>query len=108
ANPTTPNEHDAVFLERMPFARDVDRHFLAVRQPDAGDLPQRRVRLLGGHGPHLETDPALEGALLQHGRLAELTLLAAPPADELIDCGHRLGLKPAKIRFQRRTAEGIP
>src|ERR687896_947218 len=39
------DEHDGVLLEVVPLARDVRRDLVEVRQPDARDFPQRRVRL---------------------------------------------------------------
>src|SRR5262245_7442036 len=38
ANTTAAHQHDRVFLQGMPFARDVDRDFLAVGESHARDL----------------------------------------------------------------------
>ena len=40
------DEHDRVLLQVVPLTGDVRRDFHPVRQPDAGDLAQCRVRLL--------------------------------------------------------------
>src|SRR4051812_30443651 len=40
------HEHDRVLLQVVALAGDVDRDLHAVREPDAGHLAQRRVRLL--------------------------------------------------------------
>src|SRR5947208_1434543 len=59
ADAAAANQHDAVFLKVVLFAWDVGGHFLAVGEPDAGDLSQRGVRLLGGHGLDLKAHAAL-------------------------------------------------
>src|SRR3984893_17160450 len=41
------HEHDRVLLQVVSHARDVGGDFDLAPQPDAGDLAQRRVRLLG-------------------------------------------------------------
>src|SRR4051794_19332210 len=48
----TADQHDRVLLEVVPNSGDVRGHFDSVRQPDAGDFPQRRIRLLRGGGVH--------------------------------------------------------
>src|SRR5688572_29684512 len=53
------NQHDRVLLQVVADARDVGRDLVAVGQADAGDLAQRRVRLLGRHRAHLEADATL-------------------------------------------------
>src|SRR5690606_10350946 len=90
ANTTPANEHDRVLLQVVTFAGNVNRDLFAVAQPHAGDLPQRRVRLFGGHRADLQADTLLLGAAVQHGRLADLAGLLASLADELIDSGHWL------------------
>src|SRR5207248_10789933 len=44
---TAAHEADRVLLQVVPDARDVGGDFDAARQPNARDLAQRRVRLLG-------------------------------------------------------------
>ncbi len=58
-----------MFLKVMPFARNIDRHFLAVRQADASDLPQSRVRFLGVMVFTCRQTPRFCGHLSQHGDL---------------------------------------
>src|SRR5215207_2202432 len=53
------DQHDRVLLEVVPLARDVDGDLLLVRQPDARDLPQRRVRLPRRHRIDARADAAL-------------------------------------------------
>ena len=40
------NQHDRVFLQVVPFARNVGGHFDAVGEANAGHLAERGVRLL--------------------------------------------------------------
>src|SRR5204862_436820 len=44
------DEDDRVLLEVVTLARNVRRHFHAVREANAADLPESRVRLLRGRG----------------------------------------------------------
>src|SRR3989338_8914849 len=66
---TPADHHDGVLLEVVADARDVCRHFHAVRKADTGDLPERRVRLLRGHGSHLHAHAALECGTTRELRL---------------------------------------
>ena len=59
AHAAAADQHDAVFLQVVLFAGDVGGDFLAVAQAHAGDLPQGRVGLLGGHGLDLKAHAAL-------------------------------------------------
>src|SRR6476646_1786704 len=96
------DEDDRVLLEVVADARDVGRDLHLVGEPDAGDLAERRVRLLGRHRANLETDAALlrgagDGPLtaihavpaLAHGRRLDLRDLArAAVTHELADRRH--------------------
>ena len=82
------HEHDRVLLQVVPFTRDVDGHFLLIREPHAGDLSQGGVRLLGGHRAHLQAHSALLRAAVEHGRLGKLALRPATAANKLADRGH--------------------
>jgi hypothetical protein len=44
------DQYDRVFLKIMSFSTDVRGHLHTIGKPDAGDLAQRGVRLLGGGG----------------------------------------------------------
>src|SRR3954469_1944789 len=59
------NQHDRVLLEVVPDSGDVRRHFDSVRQPDAGDFPQRRIRLLGRGGVHTGANATFLRAAVQ-------------------------------------------
>ena len=69
----------------MADPRDVGRDLHLVRQANAGDLAERRVRLLGRHRPDLEAHAALlRGAGDRH--------LALPQAVPVLAHGRRLDL----------------
>src|SRR5262245_30957567 len=53
-HPTATDQDHRVLLEVVADARDVGGDLHLVREPDAGDLAERRVRLLGRHRSHLE------------------------------------------------------
>src|SRR4029453_4914812 len=100
----TPAAHEdhRVLLQVVSDARDVGRDLHLVRQPHAGDLAQRGVRLLRRHRAHLETDATLlRGArdrhlsasqavpVLAHGRRLDLLDLGlATVSHELADRRH--------------------
>src|SRR5213076_1579456 len=54
----TAHQHDRVLLEVVSLAGDVGGDLHPVGQADAGDLPERRVRLLRGCRIHARADPA--------------------------------------------------
>ena len=88
ANTAAADQHDAVFLQVVAFARDVADDFALVRQADLGDLAQRRVRLLRGRRVDARADAALLRVLL-HRRDLRLGLLRGTAlADQLVDGGH--------------------
>src|SRR4051812_42542449 len=87
-HPAAAHEHDGVLLQVVTDAGDVGRDLDATGQPHAGDLAQRRVRLLGRGGVHPGADAtALRGTLQRRGLgLADLVLPAL--ADQLLDRRH--------------------
>src|SRR5678816_2914891 len=58
---TTADEDDRVLLKVVPHTRNVARDLHAVSEPDAGDLAQSRVRLLGRG----RVDPRADAPLLR-------------------------------------------
>src|SRR5439155_27340204 len=103
----TADEDARVLLAVVADSRDVGRHFHAVGEADAGDLPQGGVRLLGGHGAHDRADAALLGRTAlelgvspgkrvpggPEGRCVHLLLLELSPlADQLRDPRHGYSL----------------
>ena len=63
------DEHDRVLLQVVALAGDVGADLHAVRQPDARDLPERRVRLLRGGRVDARADAALLRRARERGRL---------------------------------------
>src|SRR5450756_1837616 len=59
------------------------RDFHTIDEPDASDLAQGGVRLLGGGGVDARADPALLGRTLERRRLGALLFTLAPLAYEL-------------------------
>src|SRR6187200_3756780 len=87
---TAADEDDRVLLQVVPLAWDVGADLHPIRQPHAGDLAERRVRLLRGLGHHTRADAALLRGSPERGCLG-LHLRRLPAlADELVDCGHAL------------------
>src|SRR6266542_5175065 len=99
----TADEDHRVLLEVVPDAGDVARHLEAIGEPDAGDLAEGRVRLLGSRSVDAHADPALLRRLLERGRLLLDRELLAPAAHQLADRRHRT-LFPTKTPLQ--TAGG--
>src|SRR5262249_54923657 len=96
-DPAAADEHDRVLLEVVALARDVARDLHPVREPHAGDLSQRRVRLLRGrrvdaraHAAPLRSGEAALAALprLQTGGGDLLTGPHAALSDQLIGAWH--------------------
>src|SRR5205823_46585 len=82
------DQHDRVLLKVVTDPGDVGRDLDAGRQADTGDLAQRGVRLLRGHGVHARADAAPLRRIPQGGglglRLRDLT----SRANQLLDRGH--------------------
>ena len=86
---------------------DVGRDLHLVGQPHAGDLAQRRVRLLRRHRAHLQADAALLGGARNRG----LALVEAVP-----DLAHRRSLDLRDLRLpavahelaDRRHGDAVP
>src|SRR5579859_3332946 len=102
-HPAAADQDDGVLLQVVADARDVRRDLHVIGEADAGDLPERRVRLLRGHRADDRADATLLGRALtelheaavervprraQRGRV-HLRLLALPAlADQLRDRRH--------------------
>src|SRR5919205_419120 len=87
-HPAAADEHDRVLLQVVADARDVRRHLDAAGEPDAGDLAQRRVRLLRRGRVDARAHPAALRGTLQRRGLGLLDLVLAALADQLVDRGH--------------------
>src|SRR3954471_12838430 len=112
ADATAAHEHDRVLLQVVPLTGDVGRHLDAAREPDAGDLAQRRVRLLRGVGEHARAHAAPLGGALQRARLALGGLGLPALADQLLDRGHTRpsswasGVDPATLGARKADGQG--
>ena len=93
------HEHDRVLLQVVALAGDVGADLHAVRETDARDLPESRVRLLRCGRVHARADAALLRRAGERGRLRlRQGDLAALP-DELIHGRHEVLFLPfTKIR----------
>src|SRR4051794_39284188 len=114
-HPAAADEDDGVLLEVVADAGDVGRDLHLVGQPDARDLAQRRVRLLGRHRPDLQAHAPLLGGtrdrhlaasqavpVLAHGGRLDLRDLAlAPVAHELADRRHEDVVLSVVVRCMR-------
>src|ERR671929_1464879 len=87
-HPAATHEHHGVLLQVVADARDVGGHLDATGEADAGDLAQRRVRLLRGRRVDARAHPAALGRTLQRRGLGLLDLVLAALADQLVDRGH--------------------
>src|SRR5579862_6098346 len=93
-----------MLLQVVTLTRNVGADLDPVREPDARDLAQRRVRLLWGHRRDARADPPPLRGALECGRLRLVALGRATLADELIDSRHE------KVRLQTkgRRADAQP
>src|SRR6266576_5856094 len=99
------HEDDRVLLEIVAFARDVGRDLHLVRQADARNLPESRIRLLRGMREHARADAALLRRSAESRGLRLPFLEGATLADELVDGGHE---PPGKsVLTQQRSAGPI-
>src|SRR6266536_3560417 len=101
-HPAAADEHDGVLLEVVPLTGDVGRDLHLVRQADARDLPESRVRLLRRVREHARADAALLRRSAESRGLRLPLLESATLADELVDGGHE---PPGKsVLTQQRSA----
>src|SRR5208282_5100347 len=84
----TADQDDRMLLQVVPYAGNISRHFVTVREPHSGHLAQGRVRLLGRGGLDLRADPAFLGRALQRRRAGLVALLYARAANKLVDSRH--------------------
>src|ERR1035437_1157849 len=98
------DEHHGVLLKIVPDARDVGGDLDAVGQPDARDLAQSGVGLLGRVRVDTRADAPLLRRCLEGGRLGPLDLALAAFAHELVDRGHATFLSVVRRCPQVRTA----
>src|SRR5689334_2267671 len=87
-HPAAADEHDRVLLEIVADARDVGGHLDLAGESHAGDLAQRRVRLLRSGGVDAGAHTAALRAPLEGRSLGLADLVLAALADQLLDRGH--------------------
>src|SRR3954447_18964964 len=85
ADATAAHEHDRVLLQVVALAGDVGGDLDAAGQAHAGDLAERRVRLLRGVREHAGAHAAALGRALQRAGLALRALGLPALADQLLD-----------------------
>src|SRR5215211_1208408 len=106
-HPAAPDEHDGVLLEVVANARDVRGDLDAAGQPDAADLAQGRVGLLGRGRVDARADPPPLGRALERRGLGLLDLALAALADQLGDRGQSLLLAVRSSCSFNSTASGV-
>src|SRR5580704_7412143 len=82
------DQHHRVLLQIVPDPRNVGVDLIAVGEPHARDLAQRRVGLLGRSGLDLRAHAALLRRALQGRRAHLVALLDARLANQLVDSRH--------------------
>src|SRR5215468_5502260 len=87
ADAAAAHQHDGVLLEVVPDPRDVGGDLDLASQPDASDLAQRGVRLLGRGRVDARAYATTLRALLERRRLVLRHLVLAALADQLLDRG---------------------
>src|SRR5690606_29552942 len=88
AHTAATDQHDAVLLEVVAFARNVADDLTLVGETHLADLAKRGVRLLRRGGVDTGADAALLRILLHRRDLARGLLRIAALADQLVDCWH--------------------
>src|SRR5580693_173616 len=87
ADSSAADQHDGVLLEVVADAGNVGGDLNLACQPDAGDLAQRGVRLLGRGRVNARAHATTLRALLERRRLVLRHLVLAALADQLLDRG---------------------
>ena len=86
-HPASANHYYRVLLEIVPFSGDVGGDLNPVRQPDARNLPQRRIWLLGGRRIDASADAPLLRIARQCRSLALEENASAAESNQLVDSG---------------------
>src|SRR5262245_14812364 len=94
------NQHEGVFLQVVPHARNVGRHLDAVGQANARYFAQRGVRFLRRLGEDAYADAALLRTDLQRGAFRLRDDLLASLTNELANRRHkRSGIISSRTRY---------
>src|SRR5262245_432788 len=97
------NQHQRVFLQVVPDARNVGRHLDAVGESNTRHLAQRGVRLLRRLGEDAHADASLLRAHLQRGTLRLRDDLFASLTNELTNRRHTPSYKTRIHGCERRS-----
>src|SRR5579859_820451 len=100
------DHHDGVFLQVVAFTRDIAGHFEAVGQAHAGDLTERRVRLLRSGGVDAGANTTLLRAFLQSRHLIASHDGFARLADQLVNRRHTSFLFAKSRPSHKKTIGG--
>src|SRR5215203_1579695 len=106
-HPAAADEHDGVLLQVVTDARDVGGDLDATGQPDAADLAQGRVGLLGRGRVDARADSPPLGRALQRRGLGLLDLALAALADQLGDRWQSLLLADCSCCSFNSTVSGV-
>src|SRR5512132_756416 len=106
-HPAAADEHDGVLLEVVADARDVRGDLDAAGQPDAADLAQGRVGLLGRGRVDACADPPPLRRTLERRGLGLLDLVLAALADQLGDRWQSLLLADCSCCSFNSTVSGV-
>src|ERR1700747_2512401 len=79
-----------MLLQVVALARNISDHFVAIRQADLGDLPERGVRFLWCPRHPLNTNAASLRTVSQCWRLRLDRHLSTTFSDKLVNCWHSL------------------
>src|SRR5215212_1670586 len=106
-HPAAADEHDGVLLQVVTDARDVGGDLDATGQPDAADLAQGRVGLLGRGRVDARADSPPLGRALQRRGLGLLDLALTALADQLGDRWQSLLLADCSCCSFNSTVSGV-
>src|SRR5262249_36432224 len=101
------DHHDRVLLQVVPHPRDVRRDLEAVGEPDAGDFPESRVRLLRGGRVDADAHAPLLRTPLHRRRLRLAPYRLATVMDELIDSRHGSPSPRRATKLQRYNRDAL-
>src|SRR6202008_4455054 len=87
---STSYQNNRMLLQVVALTRNISDHFVAIRQADLGDLPERGVRFLWCPRHHLNTNAASLRTVSQCWRLRLDRHLSTTFSDKLVNCWHSL------------------
>jgi len=87
---STSYQNNRMLLQVVALARNISDHFVAIRQSDLGDFPERRVWFLRCPRHYLNANAASLRTVSQCWRLRLDRHLSTTFSDKLINCWHSL------------------